>query len=138
MNPHALPNIARPMLARFYRAHRSAMRCKGLAQAWVIKDPVIIAALCLTPVYGGHWLTGLFVAPERRGQGLAARLIEAATDEVEGKVWLFCDPEMEDFYRRVRFERMSLLTQRLPEALAVRFTTYTRTKPLIAMCRPPR
>lgn len=126
-----LPEISRPLLDKFYRAHQSPMRGKGEATAWVVRDPQIIAALCITPVDGGHWLTGVFVAPDRRGQGIAARLIEAAVAQVGGKVWLFCHPELGDFYARLKFEAVS----GLPETLAGRFARYARTKALIALYR---
>lgn len=127
-----LPEISRPLLDKFYRAHQSPMRGKGEALVWVAKDPQIIAALCITPVDGGHWLTGLFVDPDRRGQGIAARLIDAAVAQTGGKVWLFCHPELNDFYARLSFEPVS----DLPEMLAGRFTRYARTKALIALYRP--
>ena len=126
-----LPEISRPLLEKFYRAHQSPMRGKGEAVAWVVKDPEVIAALCITPVGGGYWLTGLFVAPDRRGQGIAARLIDAAAAKAGGKVWLFCHPDLSDFYARLKFEAVS----DLPEMLAGRFARYARTKALIAMCR---
>lgn len=126
-----LPDISRPLLDKFYRTHQSSMRGKGDAVAWVIKDPLIIAALCLTPVNGGQWLTGLFVAPDRRRQGLAARLIDAAVADIEGNVWLFCDPGLTEFYARLKFEAAA----DLPESLAGRLARYGRTKSLVALCR---
>jgi len=126
-----LPEISRPLLDKFYRAHQSFMRSKGDAHAWVARDPLIIAALCLTPVAGGHWLTSVFVAPDRRHQGVAGRLIEAAIAAVGGKVWLFCDPELTGFYARLGFD----VALDLPESLAGRFARYGRTKSLIALHR---
>ncbi|WP_268797426.1 GNAT family N-acetyltransferase [Pseudomonas huanghezhanensis] len=126
-----LPDISRPLLDKFYRAHQSPMRAKGEAKAWVARDVDIIAALCLTPVAQGHWLTGLFVAPDRRGQGIAKGLVEAAVAKASGSVWLFCDPQLTDFYAGLRFESVS----DLPQALAGRLARYTRTKSLVALRR---
>ncbi|HEY0286956.1 MAG TPA: GNAT family N-acetyltransferase [Pseudomonas sp.] len=126
-----LPDVSRPLLDKFYRAHQSPMRGKGEAQVWVVKNPEIIGALCLTPVDSGQWLTGLFVAPERRGQGIARHLIEAALAEVTGKVWLFCHPELTEFYGRSGFKPVVAL----PEGVAARLARYSRTKSLIALCR---
>lgn len=125
-----LPEISRPLLDKFYRSHRSPMRGNTESQAWVAKDSQIVAALCLTPVQGGQWLTGLFVAPDRRRQGIAASLITAAA-QAGGKVWLFCHPELTGFYARLGFAG----TEDLPEALAGRLARYGRTKSLIALCR---
>lgn len=126
-----LPEISRPLLDKFYRAHQSPMRGKGEAVVWVARDPQIIAALCITPVDGGHWLTGLFVAPDRRGQGIAARLVETAVTQVGGAVWLFCHPGLSEFYAGLKFETAS----HLPQMLAARLARYARTKELIALYR---
>jgi GNAT superfamily N-acetyltransferase len=123
-----LPDLQRPLLAKFYRAHRSPMRAKGLARMWVAKEQEIVGALCLTPMAGGHWLTGLFVAPERRGHRVAARLIEAAMANAEGLVWLFCEPALSGFYQRLGFVE----TDALPHELAERLGRYRQSKELVA------
>ncbi|WP_296255710.1 MULTISPECIES: GNAT family N-acetyltransferase [unclassified Pseudomonas] len=127
-----LPSLQRPLLEKFYKAHRSGMRARGESQGWVAKDGEIVAALCMTPLGGGHWLTGLFVAPDQRGQGVASALISAALGSVEGGVWLFCDPALAGFYQRLGFVE----TVDLPQALAVRLTRYRQTKPLQVLVRP--
>ncbi len=126
-----LPDVQRPLLEKFYRAHRSPMRAKGEAQVWVARQPDIIGALCLTPVADGHWLTGLFVAPSERRRGVAAGLVEAALTSVEGNVWLFCEPELSGFYQRLGF----LEVQHLPQELAARLARYRQTKRLISLVR---
>ncbi|MFJ3481979.1 GNAT family N-acetyltransferase [Pseudomonas sp. NPDC090202] len=131
MHYQPLPDLQRPLLDKFYRAHRAGMRARGEAQIWVAKDREIVAALNLTPVAGGHWLTGLFVAPERRGRGIAARLVQVATEDVEGCVWLFCDAALADFYARMGFAETTVM----PQALADRLARYRQTKALIAMVR---
>lgn len=119
------------MLGKFYREHQSSMRAASKGQAWVAKQAEIIGALCLTPVAEGHWLTGLFVAPALRGQAVARGLIEAALQPLGGPVWLFCHPDLLGFYQRSGFET----AQRLPQTLGERFMRYSRSKPLIALCR---
>ncbi|MGI3747217.1 MAG: GNAT family N-acetyltransferase [Janthinobacterium lividum] len=126
-----LPDLQRPLLEKFYRAHRSPMRARGEAQMWVARQPDIAGALCLTPVTGGHWLTGLFVAPAERGRGVAAGLIAAALISVEGNVWLFCEPELSGFYQRIGFAEV----EDLPQELAPRLARYRQTKPLISLVR---
>lgn len=128
---HFLPlhDVQRPLLEKFYRAHRSPMRASGEAQMWVARQPDIIGALCLTPVAGGHWLTGLFVAPAERGRGVAAGLIAAALSSVEGNVWLFCEPGLSGFYQRLGFVE----TLQLPQELASRLERYRQTKRLVAL-----
>lgn len=124
-----LPDVQRPLLDKFYRAHRASMRARGEANVWVARRPDIVGALCLTPVAGGHWLTGLFVAPTERGRGVAAGLIEAALSSVEGNVWLFCEPELGRLYQRLGFAEVL----ELPQELASRLARYRQTKQLIAL-----
>lgn len=119
----------RPLLDKFYRAHRSPMRAPAGAQAWVARRQEILAALCLTPVDGGHWLTGLLVAPTERRQGLSSRLVKQALAQTPGPVWLFCHPQLVDFYQRQGFVQ----ALHLPPSLAERLTRYQRNKQLVAM-----
>lgn len=128
---YLLPPVCQPLLDKFYRAHRSPMRTGAGAQPWVARQQEIIGALSLRPVSGGHWLTGLFVAPEVRGQGIAERLITRALQDVAAPVWLFCDPQLLTFYERSGFA----LTTDLPASLDEKLRRYSRTKDLIGMVR---
>ena len=107
------------------------MRVDRQAQVWVVQHTEIIAALCLRPLAQGCWLSGLFVAPSRRRQGLARQLIEQALAPASESVWLFCDPELHSFYENLGF----LPCTSLPTALAERLSRYQRKKNLIALCR---
>ncbi|QBF25725.1 N-acetyltransferase [Pseudomonas tructae] len=107
------------------------MRAAAQGQLWVARADEIVAALCLSEVPGGHWLTGLFVAPLWRGQQVARQLIAAALDELHGSVWLFCHPQLANFYARQGFSS----TDALPAPLAERLARYQRSKPLLAMVR---
>lgn len=131
MHYRALPAPLRPLADKFYRAHRSPMRANHDDRVWVAQQQEIVAALCLRPIAGGQWLTGLFVAPPQRRQGVARRLIEQAVAEAEGSIWLFCQPGLGDFYRRQGFMPCSSL----PQALAERLARYQRSKALIALYR---
>ncbi|TWC06558.1 MULTISPECIES: GNAT family N-acetyltransferase [unclassified Pseudomonas] len=122
-----------PLMNKFYRAHQSSMKAVRDAQLWVARQDDIVAALCLRPVSGGHWLTGLFVDPAHRGQGVAARLISEAVKAVEAPVWLFCHPELRGFYERHGFTFEPVL----PYAMAERLSRYARSKPMIAMGLEP-
>ncbi|AZC52595.1 GNAT family N-acetyltransferase [Pseudomonas chlororaphis] len=124
-----LADTLRPLLNKFYRAHNSPMRAAGEGQSWVAKRGAIIAGLSLTPVAQGHWLTGLFVDPAHRGQGIAARLVEQARGQLPSPVWLFCHPDLQALYERMGFATAPAL----PQALADRLARYRRSKSLIAM-----
>ncbi len=103
------------------------------AQLWVARRDEIVGALCLRPVAGGHWLTGLFVDPACREQGIAAGLIAAAVKDCEQPVWLFCHPDLRGFYegRGFRFD------PQMPYAMVERLSRYARSKPMIAMGLEP-
>lgn len=121
----------RRLLDHFYRQHGSRMRSTSDGELWVARANCIIAGLNLTPVGGGYWLTGLFVDPQQRSQGVAGRLVEAALAQAVGPTWLFCHPDLVPFYQRLGFDTATAL----PEALAARLQRYQRSKPLVALQR---
>ncbi|CRM04373.1 Acetyltransferase (GNAT) family protein [Pseudomonas sp. 31 E 6] len=118
-----------PLLNKFYRRHDSSMKALKGGRLWVVRDTEIVAGLCLSPVVGGQWLTGMFVDPAYRGQGLATRLIQQAVAGVDGTVWLLCHPDLEGFYQRMGFSQDTVL----PQSLSERLVRYKRNKPMIAM-----
>ncbi|ROM22672.1 GNAT family N-acetyltransferase [Pseudomonas protegens] len=124
-----LAEVERPLLNKFYRQHRSSMRAASEGQLWVARSSEIIAGMSLSPAAEGYWLTGLFVAPTSRGQGLASQLVGQAVQSVEGPVWLFCHPNLQALYRSMGF----CSTTCLPHALNERLARYQRSKPLLAM-----
>ncbi|WP_248802587.1 GNAT family N-acetyltransferase [Pseudomonas sp. MWU13-2100] len=124
-----LPETLRPLLNKFYRTHNSPMRSASDGQLWVARQGEIIGGLSLTPVAQGHWLTGLFIAPSRRSQGIAAQLVQQALGNCNGPVWLFCHPDLRGFYERQGFHG----DPTLPQPLAERLARYSRSKPMIAL-----
>lgn len=122
-----------PLMNKFYRTHQSSMKAVREAQLWVARKEGIIAGLCLRPMANGHWLTGLFVAPALRGQGVAGDLVGQAIAAVDGPIWLFCDPQLQGFYEKLGFS----LDVELPHALHERLVRYQRNKAMIAMGLTP-
>lgn len=122
-----------PLMNKFYRAHQSSMKAVRDARLWVARRDAIIAALCLRPVSGGHWLTGLFVDPACRDQGVAGALIAEAVKDLELPVWLFCHPDLRGFYERRGFT----FDPAMPYAMVERLSRYARSKPMIAMGLEP-
>lgn len=119
-----------PLLDKFYRTWRSPMRAPAGSQGWVARrHGRIVAALCLTPLAHGHWLTGVLAEPAQRRQGVASGLLRHALAQSEGPVWLFCHPKLATFYARLGFAS----SERLPAELAERLARYRRHKPLLAM-----
>ncbi|WP_017905291.1 GNAT family N-acetyltransferase [Pseudomonas asplenii] len=105
------------------------MRASGEGQLWVAREGGIIAGLSLTAVADGFWLTGLFVAPQKRGQGVAGQLIARALATAAGPTWLFCHPDLYGFYEKLGFAP----APQLPQPLVDRLARYSRSKPLIAL-----
>lgn len=128
----SLEPALRPLLNKFYRSHGSAMRTSSGAALWVAREVGIVAVLNLRPVSGGQWLTGLLVAPEQRGKGLATQLMAHALHQADSPTWLFCHPELASLYQRNGFNE----TEDLPASLEEKLLRYQRTKALIAMLRP--
>ncbi len=125
-----LPLQLRPLVDKFYRDHRSPMRSQAGDELWVTESASeIVAALSLRPLAGGQWLTGLFVAPALRRQGVAAALLDHSLALHPEPVWLFCHPELRGFYQRLGFEDC----QRLPAELDERLTRYQRNKSLASL-----
>ncbi|WXL27142.1 GNAT family N-acetyltransferase [Ectopseudomonas mendocina] len=121
------------MAEKFYRSQRSVIGKTDGAQIWVVGQEEIIAALVLHPIDEGHWLTSLLVAKDHREQGIAKKLIATARSNCGTKVWLFCHPNLCNFYIRQGF---ALCTD-LPEQLAARLVRYQQTKPLCALVFQP-
>ncbi len=126
-----LPQAQRRLLEHFYRQHGSRMRASGEGELWVARADEIVGGMSLQAVAQGHWLTGLFVAPQWRGRQVASRLVEAALAARPGPTWLFCHPDLQPFYQRLGFTPAI----DLPEALTSRLARYQRSKPLLAMAR---
>lgn len=124
-----LTDPERPLLNKFYKNQGSAMRAAAQGQLWVARAEDIVAALCLTPVAGGYWLTGLWVAERWRRQQVARCLIEAALNTTDGMTWLFCHPDLVPFYQQQGF----IPCAELPAVLSERLARYQRSKPLVAM-----
>ena len=125
-----LPAQLRPLVDKFYRQHRSPMRSQAGNEIWVAeRGDEIVAALSLRAVAGGQWLTGLFVAPALRRQGLAAALLNHSLATHPEAVWLFCHPDLLGFYQRQGFVTGQPLTNELAERLA----RYQRNKALVCL-----
>ncbi|WP_339410161.1 GNAT family N-acetyltransferase [Pseudomonas sp. EA_35y_Pfl2_R5] len=133
MHYRRLPASLKPLADKFYRNQRSVMRATAGAQLWVAEDREIVAALCLHKVAHGHWLTSLLVDSTRRGQGVARLLIATALTDCATPVWLFCHPQLSDFYLRLGF----IPCADLPQPLAERLARYQRSKSLQAFSRMP-
>lgn len=118
------------LLRKFYRNHKSSMKITQNSEAWVVRTPAIVAGVCLSPITGGYWLTSLYTAPQYRRLGVASLLIKhLQTTYHESPIWLFCHPNLKNFYHSLNFKE----TQHLPSFLSQRLTRYQQHKSLLAM-----
>lgn len=125
-----LPKNQHRLAHKFYRSHNSSMRVTQQADVWVVRAPHIIASVCLSPVAGGHWLTSLFTAPSLRQLGVASLLIKhLQLTYPDAPIWLFCHPDLCNFYGNLGFQQ----ALHLPDTLNSRLTRYQQHKSLIAM-----
>jgi len=125
-----LPSLQHALLNKFYRNHGCRMRANQPSEAWVVRKPMIIAGLCLTPIAEGYWLTSLFVDPEQRHRGIAHQLIKHIQATYPASpIWLFCNPDLINFYQQAGFTE----TQKLPAPLKERLIRYQKYKKLIAL-----
>ncbi|MCU1715773.1 GNAT family N-acetyltransferase [Pseudomonas sp. 5P_3.1_Bac2] len=131
MHYRLLPSELKPLVDKFYRQQRAHMRASAGAQYWVAQEGEIVAALNLNPLPEGYWLTALLVAHARRQQGLATGLVQAALAQQQQPAWLFCQPQLCDFYQRLGFTPANAL----PPALGQRLARYRQSKDLLAMHR---
>ena len=123
-----LSDDLRPLLNKFYRDHDSPMRASD-GELWVARDETIVGGLSVKKVSKGYWLTGLFVDPDYRGQGIARQLVAQARAPLDGPLWLFCHPDLQGLYEAMGFACTSVL----PQAMAERLVHYRRNKAMIAM-----
>lgn len=121
-----------PLANKFYKSQRSPMRVGRSEEVWVAQQVDIIAACCLKPVADGNWLTALLVAREQRQQGIASQLLSELRAHSQGPTWLFCAPELLDFYRRQGFAPCD----DLPAKLTERLLRYQRKQHLLALAAP--
>lgn len=118
-----------PLANKFYKVHQPSMRAHGDERVWLLQDESVLGAVRLKPIGDGHWLTGLYVVPQRRGEGLALRLLEDVLACHGRPVWLFCSPDLAGLYRQVGF----LEAKALPGELEERLERYRRHQQLIAL-----
>ncbi|QBF83650.1 N-acetyltransferase [Shewanella maritima] len=72
-------------------------------------QPRIVAAVRLRPYEGNLLLTGLVTHKDFRNQGIAGELLTLVQEKLAAQPsFLFCSPELNDFYQRYGFERVDV------------------------------
>ena len=65
---------------------------------------------------GSKELSSLVVTPEHRGRGIGGQIVQALLSGQTGPIYLFCEPDLERYYARYRFQRVE--PRELPKSLA--------------------
>lgn len=88
----------------FYATHDWQDPHLAGATSFVAREGAIVGALSLIEVEPQQVIVeDVLVDPERRGQGLGARLMQAAMNSRGGTLFLSCHTERLGFYRRLGF-----------------------------------
>lgn len=65
-----------PLVNKFYKANRGRSRAKSSDKVWVVRqNNELVAALRVVPLCGHEFLTGVQVAVNKQGQGIATGLL---------------------------------------------------------------
>ena len=94
----------------------------------------IVAAVRLCDEEGFLVLRGMYVAEERRGQGLGSRLLESASSAIgSSECWCVPYTSLRDFYSRIGFQK----SESIPAFLMARCERYTESGQLVTVMQRP-
>ena len=94
----------------------------------------IVAAVRLCDEEGFLVLRGMYVAEERRGQGLGSRLLESASSAIgSSECWCVPYTSLRDFYSRIGFQK----SESIPAFLMARCEQYTESGQLVTVMQRP-
>jgi N-acetylglutamate synthase-like GNAT family acetyltransferase len=120
-----------PLINKFYNQFSVRGRANKQDQCWVVRADKIIAGCRVQHKEEALFLSTVFVDPAYRAQGVAKDLIATALASQHGRVYTFAYRDLEPFYQKLGFERVSSL----PECLLNSFTNYVKQKrDIVALC----
>jgi GNAT superfamily N-acetyltransferase len=113
------------LVDRFYRTQGYKVKCGAHERVYVIADKFgnFLAAVRLVPQSSGHyWLRNLLVASDRRGQGIATRLMQGILSDLAAQAcYCFALPHLTTFYHGLGFVRHPV---DCPEDILRTYNTY--------------
>ncbi|KLU99600.1 acyltransferase [Photobacterium aquae] len=131
---HPLEPLRFPLVNRFYKQHYPAGKAKKDEIIWTGEDNKQICCCVRFKLFDGfQLLTGMVVAPERRGTGIGRQLLHASRpQQTLQPCYCLAFSYLEQFYESADFSRIG--DHDLPEALLSRLVRYRAAgKDLIAM-----
>ena len=94
----------------------------------------IVAAVRLCDEEGFLVLRGMYVAEERRGQGLGSRLLESTSSAIgSSECWCVPYTSLTGFYSRIGFQK----SESIPAFLKARCERYTESGQLVTVMQRP-
>ncbi len=79
----------------------------------------IVGAVQIRPHDGTPELASLVVRKDQRGRGIGSQLIQSVITQSPQTLYLFCRPQLEDYYARFGFRAIDV--QEAPPSLRVRY-----------------
>lgn len=122
---HWLSEAEIPLANKFYRMHKFRGKARRHAPCAVIRDEQqIIACGCLRQLTDAQLLTGVAVASNYQGQGVARLLLNSMAEAFGDRTFTFPYRYLVPFYRSVGFVEEDESGQ--PSAVLDQFRTYRR------------
>ncbi len=131
---HPLEPLRFPLINRLYKAHYPAGKAKKDEVIWIGENNTGIQCCVRFKQFDSYQLlTGMFVLPTMRGQGLGLALADACVPQFKTKTcFCFAFSHLENFYHQAHFKTIE--DNELPEPLQSRIKRYRQSgKNLIAM-----
>jgi len=121
-----LPQEQYPLVNRFYKANGHKGKARGNETIYVIRDQqMIVAAVRLCPKQEGWLLRSLWVARERRGEGIGSILIKDVMARPEHTpCWCYPYDHLTAFYESAGF--ILLTVKEAPEDISGPFEAYQK------------
>lgn len=120
-----LDPIKLPLINKFYRQYGARGKAKSNEQLWVVKSGAqIVAGARIGDISGCDFLTGVLVAPEYQGKGIATKLIQALLHGRDKPLYSFPYCHLMAMYQKLGFKALPI--ERLPKPLLMRFERYQK------------
>lgn len=118
-----LPVIQLPLVNKFYKTHGARGKAKGNERVWVVKvKGEIVAAARIADISGCDFLTGVHVAEDFQGKGIAKALIGTMLRQCQKPLYTFPYSYLIGMYDRLGYTEIT--SEELPKPLQQRFGRY--------------
>ena len=117
-----------PLVNKFYKANRGRARARSSDKVWVVRDNgELVAALRVVQLSGHEFLTGVQVALDKQGLGIATAMLTQVFEHLHANglvkpCYTFPYVHLIEFYRRLGWVEIG--KDELPKPLQTRFERY--------------